>query len=180
MTSLRGKILISSGALYDPNFRHTVVLVGEHTVDGALGVILNRPLKVTVDQAVPALGAFAGGGAVLYQGGPVQPESPVMLAEFEDVSGADLHVFGSVGFLVGDVSDPIEGRVRRARVYAGYSGWASGQLEEEIAEDSWIVDAARTDDVFTETPELLWSHALRRMGPAYERLSRMPFDPSMN
>lgn len=179
-TSLKGQLLISSGGLYDPNFRHTVVLVGEHNADGALGVVLNRALNVTVEDAVPELSAFVSGGEALYQGGPVQPERPVLLAEFDDLSKADLHVFGPVGFLVGDVSTPVEAGVRRARVYAGYSGWAPGQLEAEMAEQSWIVDPATVDDVFTDAPDLLWSRILRRKGPHFERLSKMPFDPSMN
>ncbi|MGB1658601.1 MAG: YqgE/AlgH family protein [Longimicrobiales bacterium] len=180
MKSLKGQLLISSGGLYDPNFRHTVVLIGEHNADGALGVVLNRALNVTVDQAVPELGAFVPHGEALYQGGPVQPESPVLLAQFEEFAGADLHIFDSVGFLTGDVTTPLDEGIRRARVYAGYSGWAPGQLEAEMAEDSWIIEVARVDDVFTDSPDLLWARVLRRKGPEYERLARMPFDPSMN
>lgn len=70
--------------------------------------------------------------------------------------------------------------VVRARVYAGYSGWGPGQLEEEMEADSWIVEPARPDDVFTEAPDLLWSRVLERKGPPYRRLARIPFDPSMN
>lgn len=180
MDTLRGSLLISSGGLYDPNFRHTVVLVGEHNVDGALGVILNRPLDVGVAGAVPALGDYVGAGEILYEGGPVQPTGPVLVAELDDPGLADLHVFDHVGFLVGDLDDDILPHIRRARVFLGYSGWAPGQLEAEMTEDSWIVDAARPDDVFTDAPELLWSRALRRKGPEYHRMSKMPFDPTMN
>ena len=179
-TSLKGHLLISSGGLYDPNFRHTVVLVGEHNADGALGVVLNRALNLTVEQAIPELTAFVPSGEALYQGGPVQPESPVLLAEFEEASVPDLHVFDSVGFLIGDVTTPLEEGIRRARVYAGYSGWGPGQLEAEMAEDSWIIEPAQVEDVFTDAPDLLWSRVLRRKGPDYDRLSKMPFDPSMN
>lgn len=178
--SLKGHLLISSGGLYDPNFRHTVVLIGEHNADGALGVVLNRALNVTVDQAIPELVDLVPPGEALYQGGPVQPESPVLLAEFEDAATAELHVFDSVGFLVGDVMMPIEEGIRRARVYAGYSGWGPGQLEAEMAADSWITEPAYVEDVFTASPDLLWSLVLRRKGSQYDRLSKMPFDPSMN
>ena len=180
MESLRGRLLISSGGLYDPNFRHTVVLVGEHNADGALGIVLNRALNVTVEQVFPPLGDLVPPGDPLFQGGPVQTESPVLLAELADPELADILVFGSVGFLVGDVSPDIRPRVLRARVFAGYSGWGSGQLEAEMEVDSWIIEPARVEDVFTDAPDLLWSRVLERKGPEYKRLSRMPYDPSMN
>ena len=127
--SLRGQLLISSGGLYDPNFRHTVVLVGEHNADGALGVVLNRTLDVTVEKAIPTLSELVRPGESLFQGGPVQPDGPVLLAELATPELADMLVFGSVGFLVGDVSADIRPNIIRARVFAGYSGWGPGQLE---------------------------------------------------
>lgn len=180
MTSLRGKLLISGGSLYDPNFRHTVVLVGDHSSEGAVGVVLNRALEVSVAEAAPSLSPYVPAGSVLYEGGPVDPAQPVLLAEMSDPGQADVLAFGSIGFLVGDVTRSVSRAILRARVYAGYSGWAPGQLEAEIEEGSWIIEPARVEDVFTTNPELLWSRVLGRLGPAYHRLSRMPFDPSMN
>ena len=180
MESLSGRLLISSGGLFDANFRHTVILVGEHNADGALGVVLNRALNVTVQDTFPTLSEVVPSGELLYQGGPVQPSNPVLLAEFAHPGLADLPVFGSVGFLVGEVSADIEASVLRARVFAGYSGWGPGQLEAEMAVDSWIIEPAREDDVFTDAPDLLWSKVLERKGPEFRRLSRMPYDPSMN
>lgn len=180
MNSLRGQLLISSGGLFDPNFRHTVVLVGEHNADGALGVVLNRVLDLTVAEALPALASFVSDQEPLYQGGPVQPESAVLLADLVDVALADIPIFDTIGFLVGELPLDIEHSVRQARVYAGYSGWGAGQLEAEMEAGSWLVDPARKEDVFTEQPDLLWSRVVRRLGPAYERMSRMPYDPSMN
>ena len=180
MESLRGRLLISNGSLFDPNFRHTVVLVGEHNADGALGVVLSRALDVTVQEAVPVLSALVPAGEPLFQGGPVQPASPVLLAELVHPELADILVFGSVGFLVGEVSEEVRPGVLRARVFAGYSGWGPGQLEAEMENDSWILEPARVDDVFSDAPDLLWSRVLERKGPEYSLLSRMPYDPSMN
>jgi putative transcriptional regulator len=180
MASLKGQLLISSGGLFDPNFRHTVVLIGEHNAEGAIGVILNRALDVTVDQAVPGLGDLVPPTTPLFEGGPVRPRSPVLLVELERPDMADLLVFGAVGFLTGEVSAEVRPYVRRARVFAGYSGWGPGQLEAEMATDSWILDPAREEDVFTDDPVLLWSKVLQRKGPQYHRLARMPFDPTMN
>jgi putative transcriptional regulator len=180
MDSLRGRLLISSGGLFDPNFRHTVVLVGEHNTDGALGVVLNRALDVTVDEAIPAMSALVPDGEHLFRGGPVQPESPVLIAEFAHPGLADIPVFGSVGFLVGEVPTDVAPDILRARVFAGYSGWGPGQLEAEMAVEAWLLEPAREEDVFTDAPDLLWSRVLERKGPEYHRLSRMPYDPSMN
>ena len=180
MKSLQGQLLISCGAMADPNFRHTVVLVGEHTSAGALGVVLNRPLDVTVSEAIPPLGDLVPPGDALFQGGPVSPSQPVLLADFVDPEDADLLVFGSVGFLIGDIPAGAATGLRRARVFSGYAGWDAGQLEGELAQDAWIVEPARREDVFVDDPELLWPRVLRRKGPQFDLLSRMPYDPSMN
>jgi putative transcriptional regulator len=81
---------------------------------------------------------------------------------------------------VGEASPDIESSVHRARAFMGYSGWGPGQLEEEMAVDSWIIEPAREDDVFTDAPDLLWSRVLERKGPEYRQMSRIPYDPSMN
>jgi putative transcriptional regulator len=180
MESLKGRLLISSGGLYDPNFRHTVVLVGEHNAEGALGVVLNRPLDVTVADTVPGLLPLVEAEEMLFQGGPVQPSHAVLLAELADPELADIPVFGSIGFLIGEVSSDLRPGILRARVFAGYSGWGAGQLEAEMEAGSWIVDPAREEDVFTDAPDLLWSRVLERKGPEYRQMSRIPFDPSMN
>ena len=180
MDSLKGQLLISSGGLYDPNFRHTVVLVGAHGPEGALGVILNRMLDVTVADALPALVPLLGDGARLHEGGPVQPREPVLLAELTDPAMADVLVFGSVGFLVGDVTAETRSVIVKSRLFAGHAGWGPGQLEAEMEEDAWILEPARLEDVFADEPDHLWRRVLERKGPEYRRLSRVPFDPGMN
>lgn len=180
MSDLRGQLLISGGGLLDPNFRHTVVLVGEHNAEGALGIVLNRALDVTVADAVPELASLVPPGEILFEGGPVQPSSPVLLASFATPEMADIPIFGSVGFLIGEMSPGAIQNIERARIFAGYAGWGPGQLEAEMKERSWIVDPAREEDVFTSEPDLLWSRVLERKGDEFRQLSRMPFDPSMN
>jgi putative transcriptional regulator len=178
--SLRGQLLIAGPALVDPNFRRTVLLVGEHTEEGALGVVLNRPAPVTVGEAAPVLAGLAGSEDPVFLGGPVQTDGVVIIAEFEDPERAGLLAFGSIGFLVGDVEpEHVEG-LRRARVFAGYAGWGTGQLEAELEEASWVVEPAIPSDVFTADPEGLWSSVLRRKGKDYALMATMPLDPSLN
>ena len=178
--TLRGQLLIAGGALFDTNFRRAVVLIGEHNEGGALGVVLNRPAPYRIEEAVPPLASIVAPDDRLFFGGPVQPQSPVVLAEFEHPDFADLLVFGSIGFLTGEALPESREGIRRARVFAGYAGWGEGQLEEEIEQDSWILEPALEEDVFTPEPEALWSRILRRKGSEYRLLSTMPFDPSLN
>jgi putative transcriptional regulator len=178
--SLKGQLLISGGGLYDPNFRHTVVLIGAHDADGAVGVILSRPLDVTVHQAIPALAELVSADEALFQGGPVEPDQAVLLIEATNPGIPDLPVFGAVGFLTGEVSADVRSAVRRARVFLGHAGWGPGQLESELQAGSWIVEPARTDDVFTAEPRALWRRVLERKGHPFANLARVPFDPRAN
>jgi putative transcriptional regulator len=180
MESLRGSLLIAGPKLFDPNFRMTVVLVGEHNEEGAIGVVLNRSSGVSVSEAAPALSPLVGEEAGLFLGGPVEAQGAVVLADFEEPEMAGLLAFGSIGFLIGDVPAEAATGIRRARVFAGYAGWGEGQLEREMEDDSWIIEPATPEDVFTDDPEGLWSGILRRKGPKYRLLSTMPFDPSLN
>ena len=179
--SLKGMLLFSTPALFDPNFRRTVILLGEHSEDGAMGLVLNRPSETTVGDAVPDLAAVAGFGAPVYVGGPVQPEAVLVLAEFEDASAAAGLVVGDVGFARADGDlDQLGAATSRARVFAGYSGWAPGQLESELEESSWIVEPADGIDLFPEPDEDLFGSVLRRMGGSYRLLATMPEDPRQN
>jgi putative transcriptional regulator len=180
MEPLDGRLLIANGSLYDPNFRHTVILVAEHSDEGAFGVVLNRPAPVMVAEAAPALVPLVGGEERLFTGGPVQPSAAVVLADFERPELADPIVFDTIGLLTKEgESFGVEG-VRAARVYAGFAGWGPGQLEMEIEESSWIIEPAMRSDVFTDDPRELWGDVLRRKGGRYALLSTMPFDPSRN
>ena len=180
MESLRGHLLIAGPALLDPNFWRTVVLVGEHSDEGALGVVLNRSSETPVEEALPELTLLAEDLGAVHVGGPVQPSAVVVLADFVDPVAAETLVVDSVGFLPSEVEPDLLGELRRARVYAGYAGWGPGQLDGELEEGSWIVEPARPEDVFTDDPEGLWSDVLRRKGGPFAVLAAMPPDPSLN
>jgi len=178
--SLRGSLLIAAPGLVDPNFWRTVVLVGEHSEEGALGVVLNRTSETPVDEAVPELAELAEEMGDVHVGGPVQPSAVVVLADFAEPPDPEALVVDSVGFLPAEVDPESLGPLRRARVYVGYAGWGPGQLDSELDEGSWIVEPAVADDVFTEEPDDLWSSVLRRKGGPFTLLAAMPPDPSQN
>ena len=167
--------------LVDPNFARTVVLIAAHDQDGALGLILNRPLDVPLAEISPALDALAEPGSTLHRGGPVAPESAVVLADFSDPSLAALTVFGTVGFPSADCDlDALAAGVRRARVFAGHSGWGPGQLDVELEQDGWIIGQLAPDELWQADSTALWATALSRKGGSYALLARMPEDPSVN
>jgi putative transcriptional regulator len=181
MESLRGQLLIASPGLIDPNFRRTVVLVGDHGEQGAMGVVLNRPSATTVEEAVPLLSEVVDAEEPVHVGGPVQQQAIVVLGEFDEPERAGVLVFGSVGFVPGEVDDAVDlGEMVRARVFAGYAGWGPGQLENELQEAAWIVAPAAPDDVFTADPDALWSMVLRRKGGLFAFIATIPPDPSLN
>lgn len=178
--SLRGKLLIASPALVDPNFARTVVLVTEHNEDGAMGIVLNRPSGALAGQVVPALAEITGDDP-LFVGGPVQPEAVVLLAEFSDPSAAAWIVAADVGLASAETGlEELTEKVRRGRLYAGYSGWGAGQLEAEMEQESWIVEPPLPAELFPDDPETLWSDVLARKGGSYALVARMPEDPSLN
>ena len=172
--SVRGQLLIAAPLLFD-YFRRSVVLVLEHSPEGAMGVVLGRESETPVAEAVPVLASFAAPEELVRIGGPVAPQSVVALGEFDDIEEAGTHVVGSLGTLDPDADNH---SLRRMRVYAGYAGWAAGQLDDELEQEAWLVLPARPDDPFDDGD--IWSEALRRKGGRYRLLATMPADPSLN
>jgi putative transcriptional regulator len=183
MDSLRGKLLLAAPVLKDPNFDRAVVFIAEHSDEGAMGLVINRPSEAPVAEAIPDLTWLADAGAEhVYVGGPVAPSGVIVLAEWEDPAQAAVLIEDDLGFVPGDAADtePVAAAVRRARVYAGHAGWGPGQLEDELGEEAWIVEAPMRDELFSEDPEGLWAAVLRRKGREFALLSTMPPDPSLN
>lgn len=181
MDSIRGQLLVASPAIEDPEFHRTVVLIGHHDREGALGVVINRPSGTSLSQAAPPVAEMVGTDSELHLGGPVMPEAVVVVAEFQSAEDAAMIAFDKVGVLAAD-SKPalVEARTLRHRAFAGHAGWSSGQLEEEIEREDWIIAPADADLVFCEDTTDMWADVLRSLGGTYELLARMPEDPSVN
>src|SRR5450631_4170045 len=163
--SLAGRLLLAATTLEDPNFLRTVVLIGMHSEQGALGLVLNRPSAITVGEAVPALERMMGEDEPVYVGGPVQPGAIVMLAEFLDPAAAGILVLGRIGLPAPDAPlETLEDATARRRVFAGYAGWGEGQLDAELEQGDWIAHDPLPDDIFSEAPGGLWSEVLTRKG----------------
>jgi putative transcriptional regulator len=179
--SLAGRLLLASTTLQDPNFLRTVVLIGMHSEQGALGLVLNRPSAATIGEAVPQLEEMMDEDEPVYVGGPVQPGVIVLLAEFLDPSVAGVLVTGRIGLPAPDAPlESLADATARRRVFAGYAGWGEGQLDAELEQGDWIPHDPSPEDVFTESPDGLWSEVLTRKGSKYALIARMPLDPSVN
>jgi putative transcriptional regulator len=181
MDSVRGQLLIAGPSLLDPNFWRTVVLVVEHSDEGALGLVLNRPSETTVGEAVTQLENLVDADEQLFIGGPVQPSAVIVLAEFEDPDEAALIAFGDVGVLAATApAGEADAAVRSGRAFVGHSGWGPGQLDSEVERGDWILEPARREDTFASEPRELWGEVLTRKGGSYALIARMPPDPSVN
>jgi putative transcriptional regulator len=181
MDSVRGQLLVAGPALLDPNFWRTVVLIVEHNEDGALGLVLNRPSETSVGEAVPQLSELLDPTQDLFIGGPVQPSSVIVLAEFDDPAEAALIAFDDVGVLgTGPSEEQLGAGIRAGRAFLGHAGWGPGQLDGELERGDWILEPAKLEDAFSSQARQLWSEVLTRKGGSYALVARMPSDPSMN
>lgn len=176
-----GRLLVATPLLGDPHFSRTVVYLLEHDGGGTVGVVLNRPSHTPVGQVLPDWHDAVSGPAVVFGGGPVQPDGALCLGELESgVEGMREVVDGvSTVDLDGDVA-VIAPIARRLRVFAGHAGWSTGQLDDELAEGAWWVFVGSPADLFSDDPRAMWSRVLRRQPAPLSLLSTYPPDPSLN
>ncbi len=181
MKSLQGQLLIASPQLADPNFARTVVLMVQHGHEGALGLVLNRPLELTVRQAceqvmeeeVCAIEAF------LHQGGPC--EGPLMVVHGQELAS---EVEVAPGLFFTTERDKIEWLMKTvditAKFFVGYAGWGAGQLEAEMETSSWLTIAATHQRVFEPVDEQ-WARLMREVTVGrWIDPKHIPDDPSVN
>jgi putative transcriptional regulator len=184
-SSMVGQLLVSPPSLSDPNFQDTVVLIMAHSVDGAFGLILNRPSTLGSHDALAIGGAWTAWDSwtaapeVVFLGGPVEPGMNLMLGRSTGAAPWAwlLDEIGTVD--VEDSPDDVVG-LQSIRIFTGYSGWGPGQLEAEVAAGAWFVIDAEPADVFTDEPEELWSDVLRRNGGNMALISNHAVDPTWN
>jgi len=171
--------LVSHPEMRDPNFYRTAVLLFEHSEEGAFGVVLNRPTDEPVTDHVPAWEHYLADPAVVFIGGPVRNEIAVGVAEWPDPPEGWTSLFAEIGFI--DLTDPPDpgAAPARVRVFSGYSGWDAGQLEVELAIDSWFILDPVVDDVFGN-PDGLWNRVLRRQPGRLRLYAQYPHDLESN
>jgi putative transcriptional regulator len=185
---MRGRLLIASPNLRGPTFSRTVIAILEHTDDGALGVVLNRPGDTPLAAVAPSVAELASEPAVLFSGGPVEPQAAIALGMLPTGSpAAEMPAEGWRPVVPPLVTvdldhDPLilASAMRGLRVFAGYAGWGAGQLESEIEQGAWyVVDSLPVDPFFSQ-PDQLWTAVLRRQPWPLSAIAHFPLDPTLN
>ncbi|MBO0893534.1 MAG: YqgE/AlgH family protein [Acidimicrobiales bacterium] len=182
---LKGKLLVASPTLRDPNFYRSVILVLEHTGEGALGLVLNRPSETAVAEPLPGWGQLSADPHVVFVGGPVQPNAAICLARLGSEPAGEGIGWNPLGAGLGTLDldrdpDEVAPHVESVRIFVGYAGWAPGQVEGEMGERAWLVVDAEPDDPMTSDPLRLWKTVLRRQGGERAVLAGYPDNPSLN
>jgi putative transcriptional regulator len=187
MESMAGKILLASRRLADPNFHRTVILLVQHGADGALGLVLNRPLEMSIkDVCEEALEISCQADGVLRQGGPCQGPLMALHTHEESVPTGDPNRCQVLsGLYFSTDRDELEWLLQlehpRAIFFLGYSGWGPGQLESELEEGAWLVTTANPEHIFDATGASQWSRLMTQAslsGKVHPEL--IPDDPSLN
>ena len=181
----KGRLLVATPPLEDPNFDRTVVYVLEHHEAGALGVIINRPTEEQLEEPLDRWADLQPEPGAVFAGGPVEPDALIALAHTHEAMTESTEELSPVA---GDVAsadlsvDPalLGAAVDAVRVFRGYAGWGPGQLEGEIEAGAWLVLDTEPGDVFSSSPEELWRAVLRRQGGRLAWLATAPDDLSAN
>jgi putative transcriptional regulator len=162
----KGLFLIAEPDLHDPNFSETVILITHHSNQGTTGVVINRPTTTTLSEALPERKELAGHPDVVHAGGPVGRRSLQLVLRSRTRPQHAQHVFGDVYVTqaVEVLLDALKSDdpATAIRLFAGYAGWAPGQLADEIARGSWRVVPAEAAVLFDRDPEVIWKEMIRR------------------
>jgi len=175
---LKGKVLIASPQLQDPNFARAVVLIVQHDENGAMGLIINRALQTTVSEAWTQVSSVPyPNDDPLFQGGPV--EGPLIVLH-KDAEKGQMEVYDGIWLssdadavksLVDDVADPL-------KFFVGYAGWSPQQLESELAEGAWQV-AEINSSLILSTPRELWEELQKRISAIAQGIMHPPVQPAV-
>ena len=177
-----GALLVSGPYLADPYFRRSVVLLCMHDDQGSFGLVLNRPIDMTVSDLMVEMPPVP---SPIGLGGPVQSDSLFYLHTLGPRLEGSLKVLGDIS-LGGDYQQlcrmlsAAPKLAKHVRFFVGYSGWGEDQLRSEIEQRSWLIHPADKRTVMGTRPKDLWAETLRNMGPRYAPLANFPEDPSLN
>ncbi len=178
----KGRILVSEPHLPDPNFERSIVLICEHTEEGSVGFILNKPSNSAVSELLEGINSF---DLPVFIGGPVEQDTLHFIHRYESLEGAT--EIGDGIYWGGDFErllfllESKQLLPEDIKLFLGYSGWAAGQLDEELAIDSWIISDRVDDELLFETDSSkMWRKALQLMGGRFSVYSNYPIDPRLN
>jgi putative transcriptional regulator len=170
----KGKFLVASKQLRDPQFFETVVLLIEYDSQGAMGLVINRPTTVKLSKVLPEIEGLQKRSDTIYLGGPVAKNQLMLLIRTDSPPEGSRLVFKDIYIsssqtiiekMIGNPDTP-----ERFRVYAGYAGWAPGQLDREVSRGGWHILQADEESVFDKTPSEIWPDLIRRSSALWVRV----------
>lgn len=181
----KGRLLVATPPLTDPNFDRTVVFVLEHHEDGAIGLIVNRPTDEALAEPLDRWIDLQTAPSSIFAGGPVDTNAMIAMATTKTPLSEPTDLLTPISGVVASTdlsADPaiVAAHVDAVRIFRGYAGWGSGQLEFEIDEGAWLVLDAEVGDVFSSRPDDLWHEVLRRQPGRLSWLALAPDDLSLN
>jgi putative transcriptional regulator len=175
-------MLLAEPFMMDPHFKRAAVLLCEHTEDGSLGFILNKPINMKVDRLVNDFPEF---NARVYYGGPVATDTLHYVHDKGDILDDSIEI--SPGIFWGGHFDKLKFLVAskliledNIRFFVGYSGWSAGQLNEEMQYGSWVMADVHPNYVFQSATKTLWKQIMEDQGDALSVIAQMPDDISPN
>ncbi|MFB6455239.1 YqgE/AlgH family protein [Chitinophaga sp. Hz27] len=177
-----GALLIADPFLKDPNFARTVILLCEHQEKGSFGFVINKLFDQRLDELIPEVLVT---GVPVYTGGPVQMDTIHFIHQQPDIINGGMMIAPGIywgGHFDNVVESLNQGKIDldKIKFFIGYSGWSSGQLEEEMREKSWITSTATPALVFEKGEQHVWQQALKNMGSNFAIMANYPIDPSLN
>jgi putative transcriptional regulator len=170
----KGKFLVAARKLIDPNFRQTVVFLIDYHQNGAMGVIINRPVEMKLSEVFKDIKELQKRTDTVFSGGPVMRNQILLLVRTDARPEGSLRVLQDVYVasqleLIGQMIKN-EKKGDRFRVYAGYAGWSRGQLDQEIKRGDWHVLPADADTIFNKAPSEIWPELIHRSSLKYVRV----------
>ncbi|HEY9172564.1 MAG TPA: YqgE/AlgH family protein [Verrucomicrobiae bacterium] len=179
---LKGQLLLDSGQLTGSFFARTVILICQHDAEGAFGLVLNRPTGNKVGDALVADLPDELKELPLFLGGPVQPTAMSFLHSDTFLPDGNVLANLSVGHSLDELVDLGESfsTGKQVKLFAGYSGWSPGQLEEEMKRQAWLTHPASPELVFSTDLQGLWARLMRQKGWQNQLLAGIPDNPSLN
>ncbi len=181
-TPATGILLIADPFLKDPHFARSVVLLCEHQTEGSFGFVINKLFDQTLDELVPE---STQKKIPLYFGGPVKLDTVHFLHQFPDLITDAVEIVPgiywggnfetAIQLINDDIIDP-----SKIKFFIGYSGWGSGQLDEELLQKSWLLTEATTRLVFKTGDQHIWRMCLETLGKDFALMANFPIDPTLN
>ena len=178
----KGRILIAEPFLNDTYFKRSIILLTEHSEEGSVGFVLNKPVSLKLDEVIPDIPSFE---TTVSIGGPVGTNSIHYIHTVGDIIPESVKIVGNIYW--GGEFEAIKNMLQtgtlkknQIKFFLGYSGWHPNQLERELHENSWIVTSLDPAKIMEANTNNLWKYAMRQLGNKYKIWSDFPEDPNLN